>query len=397
MNTNRKRLTKEQLRELNGYYKTECVVAGGKGKAEWHHLDDDPINTVIPNMIPLGHRYNLHLRDVRKATLGGSSSPTILLPELEPDSLEARSTLLFSTWELGRAYGCARLAVFIARQYLGEPPDSLIRRSCRALYLTRHRVSYALMADVLERDILPHLRRRISLSSVAKFLLVRELAGILSEHGEIEWADELYSAIELHTAALPVDDQSFAGAIRRKATTAGALGDGVKETNQLFEEALSVAGNNLNLQTSVLNSRAWLAIQAGDFRGALELLEPIVGKLHNRVISPGLDEPVPINATAWNVAELFHNFAIALSGAKPSGYRARREKALESAQGVFSYAGSRPYELRRGFWAETKGRAELSGLSESNAIPFRTGLPLEIGKQIKEAVMELNAGGGSLR
>ena len=378
MQTNRKKLPKSEEKFLSLYFGRRCIITGSPD-FDWHHLDDDPRNTVAENIVPLGARLNTHLRDVNLiATKGGRP---VLRAEVDPDSLERRADLLFCQWDLGRGYGCARLAYYIASRYLKVIPDRSLHYACKALYFTRHRLNYRFMLDVLNRNIIPSLQKTRNLSSNSAFRLVRELAGIYSEHGQASNARELYEALDAERVA---DSLSYAGFLRRKATAMASDGTAHPKVDAMLMEALKIAAGNENLTISVVNSQAWILMAEQKFGQALQLIEPIV-KRYNKIVFPPGSQPRPVSVTIWNVAELFHNYAVALTGAHPSGFRVRRAQALEDAWKLFTQGGAVPYDFRKGFSADCiRSLCKETGLLRTSKL-VRRSLPSEVDSAITQA------------
>lgn len=384
----RKSLSKKQEEYLGRYFGRGCIITGDRN-FEWHHLDDNPENTVVENLVPVGSRFNDHLSSAwRKVGQGGRP---ILLAEVDPDYLGRRAATLFDLWELGPAYGCARLGYFIASRYLGEAGDRLMPRACQALYLTRHRLNYRFMLDVLCRDIIPLLESTTALSLQAQFALVRELAGIYAEHGKASLAQEIYDILDLKAQRqYGIDQASYVSFLRRKATSIAAGGQQRRKVDAMLAEALALSNEGTNLSISVANSRAWVSLAEGRYGEALERLEPSIRRYRDLIFPLGDSLPVgtkpaPVAITIWNAAELFHNYALALAGARPRGYHAKIGRALREAETLFSFGGVRPYEFYEGFQDEMSRNEGEVGIERADGLQCAP-LPEVVDKSIREAM-----------
>src|SRR4051812_45921413 len=116
----RKRLSLRIARRLETYFGEKRCVVSGTEHAEYHHLDEDDTNTTFVNLVPLGATFNSPvLRDAKKV------SPNLLIrAELNPNTLLHTAHKHFSVWNVPAAYGCARLAYFIAKLYLAMDAES---------------------------------------------------------------------------------------------------------------------------------------------------------------------------------------------------------------------------------------------------------------------------------
>ncbi|MGH8222163.1 MAG: hypothetical protein ACREQZ_04240 [Woeseiaceae bacterium] len=329
---------------VTDYCGFECAATGLPWE-ELHHLDDDRNNTRAGNLVPVTQAINRELFIARNSADRGERP---LLPnELAPRQLWLRSQMLFWQWKLGPAYSSARLGYFVSKNLLKEVAEQALPLACQALYITRYRLDYELMLDVLDQDILRTLRTE-KLSEKTRALLIREVAGLFAEHGLSGNAAEVYERLGARERRC-FDAREQAGLLRREATAAGAVHGNYRRSAELLDEALGLAGGEANLAASVLNSKAWLALAAARPADAMELLEPVIAEYRKMIFPRGARRsaagPRPVAVTAWNAAELFHNYAIAVSHCRPRDFRRRRARALADARAIYSQTGAKPYEI----------------------------------------------------
>src|SRR4051794_32579046 len=113
----RQKISNTVEQRLLAFFRTKRCVVTGDENAEWHHLDDDPTNSVFENILPLGSNLNSPaLRDARlradKGNLGALNG------QLAPRSLIQTAAWWFNVnWKTANAYACARLAFHVADRY----------------------------------------------------------------------------------------------------------------------------------------------------------------------------------------------------------------------------------------------------------------------------------------
>lgn len=387
----RRKPTARLYRGLVEYFGHGCIVTGSEDY-QWHHLDDDPSNTTFQNLVPLGSRLNSFLAGVRARTDRGDSP--YLRAELSPHHLSTQATAYFNMWELGRAYGCARLAYFVSRDYLRQPPTIRLPFACQALYYCRNRLNYSFMLDVLRRDILPSLHEASTLGVSTLFRVVREFAGIYAEHGSTMKATALYDLADRYLGASDLsgaDPASVAALLRRRATAQAAERGSCREASPLFEEAMHTAVGDENMEIGIINSRSWVEIDSARYGLALDLLEPKVKGFRRTIFANSRIQPADISI--WNAAEMLQNYALALTGARPTRYRERRERALTEAKRLFDLSGAAAYDVREGFSSDSFKLLQSDGRQAVGASRTRRIVPAEIEAAMAEAMACI----GSLR
>jgi hypothetical protein len=159
-----------------------CVVTGST--ADWHHLDGDPYNNAIGNLIPLCELLRSHIDGLRQG------KTTTNLPELEPRYLaEDLARRHIADWQMAKAYGCAHLAF-----HMGEPPfanesdDVRIMRLSDAISHVRHRFNESIVAYLIRHSLLPLVCRIDSIDPRAMWNLALQLSGLSDESGYFDTA-----------------------------------------------------------------------------------------------------------------------------------------------------------------------------------------------------------------
>jgi len=380
----RKPISPQVLRQLHEYYGGKrCVVLNEPMSVDWHHLDDDDTNSTFENLVPLSRDFNLNLRDVR------DHPDTPLDPRLDPEILLARARLHFAAWEPALAYGAARLAKFIASQYLHWEIERLAGLLSAVLYFVRTRTNYHLIQDVIMRDLMPAATSG-RLSARSRGAILRELANLLADHGYANEALQLYCIVDVLQPVNPSDARDLAAFLRRKYMAFGAASgwSHQREAEAAYRDALAMDGGE-NLKVSVANSRAWTYLDSGDAHRAYETLHPLFVRYRRTVFSP-TGAPKPVNVTAWNIAELMHGFAIASFAAKGKAGLALGRQAFRNSTRLFTQCGLRPYVVRSGYLdvdANVRGQYEYL---EHEKLPSRGPLPTQLAKLINMLSQKLS-------
>ena len=269
----RQKLSAEVEQKLERYYGGRRCVVTKNSVCEYHHIDDDASNTTFVNLLPLASDLNCpELRDAHVAAVKGRDF--ILLAVLQPEYLMHQADLHFANWDISLAYGCARLASFIGKNYYRSGAENYLRFACAAMYFARHTANYELIRDILEREFLPIVESG-PISSRMRDLMFQELGGIHSEHGENRKSAQLYDLIS--NAVAKSDFYYTAGKkaalLRRKATADIAENGLTSLSSSLLEDAKNTHPNSENLTASIANTRAWDRLSVGDYLGAMEILE----------------------------------------------------------------------------------------------------------------------------
>lgn len=349
MKTRRQPSTKLAI-ALGAYYEYQCVVTGSPGY-ELHHLDDDPSNSTFANMIPLDGDLNIRLRDMANEAKKGR--PVVPVSLLASKTLLAHADFCAGIWKTGSAYGAARLAGFAAR-YQKNWEESVML-SCEAIYHARHRLNYDLIEDTLRRSILPEISR--SLPPEIVFRLCREIGGIYAEHGRNKESLEAYKK----TQGVKIDSTSaMAAFLRRQATTEAALAGAIGVAEEMMKQADRLNVGDINHIASMANSYSWILIASDRHGKALERIEPIVELLDKKIFRPGAAQPVALALTGWNAGEVYHNYALALFGAKPHSWERKMKAAIAKAESIFQKSGAAFYEIKEGLVSDLLSRSGIS-------------------------------------
>ncbi len=374
MASDRQKPSAPVLAQLGEYYRGLCVVTS-RPDIEFHHLDDNKTRSTFANLIPLLGYYNSPvLRDAAKNARKGTH---VILPAgLDPETLLRTARIKFASWDISAAYGCSRLAYFIAKNYKGYELNDIITMSCAALYYARNSFNYKLIWDVLTRDLEPAIDGA-ALGSVRRAEIAQELAGILSEHGKYALASQLLGLVPklLGSNTSAIGGERHAAFLRRSANIVISEHGMTDEAEGLLEDALSVNLASQNMQSGIVNSRGWSLLAERKYAAALDVVSPLYYAHSKHIFKTGRDPKTPTatDASAWNAAELFHNYGI--SAMRVGGkYERKGLIALKNAAIIYARSHLRPFAVRENFWANERGlhrELALSGVK----IPAIVSLP----------------------
>ena len=338
-----------------------CVVRGEEENTNWHHLDDDVANRSYANFVPVGSGINLALRDARRET-GSGEVPVLRMGELAPDALLAQASVWHARWETGLAYGCARLAHYVANAYLKESSDRVLSCACDAFYYARHRFDERLLEDVLLRDILPKVetaRAAATITVATVGLILTQLAGICSEFGLPMHAAEIFEAADRKsTGSGSPSALREAALLRRRAMVSGTLGAPRGEVDAELRESVSLASGNPNAELSVMTTRVWLLQRDENWFAIANLLEPFYER--HRRLDPG-QKLRASTMTAWNLSELFYAYGTALALLESPRSSRKAKEVMTNAQLQFEQSGARAYEIVPGHRRMIEARLASAG------------------------------------
>jgi len=349
----RKGLDRSTKLKLEWYYGPPACVIDGSPHFEYHHLDDDKSNTTFANMVPLGATWNCPI--LRDAKTKRQKEREFDLPaQLDPTYLVRQAAQHFSQWKVAQAYGCARLAHFIAVNYLAWSGEQRVGMASDALYYARQSLNYELIADVLKRDFEP-IVAGWSGSYIVRTAVATDLAGILSEHGLNDEASSLYEVVpRIVPAGYSTGNEVAireAALLRRKALGHVALCGLTRTAESMLREAQDANPNSQNTATSLANTRAWSLIADGHYDRALEVLEPFFRLYRGTVVTEG-GYIQPNNVSGWNVAEVFHSYSVANYHLWRRGSSERGAFALRAAERIYRMCHTGPFPLRKDIWSE---------------------------------------------
>ncbi|WP_295457934.1 hypothetical protein [uncultured Thiodictyon sp.] len=380
----RQTLSKNVERELEKYYGGKRCVVTKVEFCEYHHIDDDDTNTSFVNLVPLASTFNSpKLRDARKHR--SKSVPVVLPAQLDPQALLHQANLHFSQWHISLAYGCARLAHFVGMNYLGFDEEARLPFACMAMYFARHSVNYALIRDILIRDFIP-VAKSGCVSSEMRVLIIQELAGIFSENGRQKESLGLYQLIpdSVSKATHNISSAKYAALLRRKATSIIAGNGPTDASASLLTDARGSDLHSENLTASIANTLAWACLASGDYKGVVELLEPLRERYVNAVFTAS-DRIKPIAITAWNAAEVFHSYAVAAAHLGKN-YVARSNEALVHAAQIYKHCGTYPFGFRPDFWSKEKQIHKVAHDRGVATVDFLPRIPADIDATISQLV-----------
>ncbi len=351
-----------------------CQYFGGKrcvitdttdGNVNWHHLDESASDTNrndnFANIIPLAWGFNDPLGKAFSAATAGGRIP--LGGPLWWESLSDQAMLHYRNWELALAYGCARLAVFVARDYgQDSTPDDVLRLAARAFWFARHRLNYALLSDVITRDILPLLENPAVRSPSTEVVIVYEICSLLNECGDRDSTSDSQNTLDTLLTRLQgsVDDPfRYAGTIRRQVVVRMASEGLDADMLAMLDDSERAAPENPSVQVGAALTRAWNQLSQGDWNNAYDTLRPV----HDEYIKfslrrRGSVQPIPV--TLGMMGELEFLYAVSLGGAKPTRWKQRQEKSIHAAGSFYLKGGYRVPLILPRFW-ESPRTLEIAG------------------------------------
>jgi hypothetical protein len=358
----RKALDKDVIASLrNLFLGKTCVVTGASENVDWHHLDEDPGNSVPTNIVPVARDLNLALDIYRRYA---NQTPIVHVREelLTPAHLKTMATRWFRLGLAGRAYGASRLATWLSIRYgplfpeAEIPVDSL----CESMRALRHAGRLDLLDDVLLRDA-RWVVYQGRLSSAQQVALLLELSSIFQDVLELDRSARLLAAAE---EVLKADTQVSPGldarVIRRQAI--GRILSG--ESYATIEEDLARADSldiDSGLWVSVQNVHAWLELARGRESHSEERLGEIVPIL---LAADGL--PRKLVVAPWEAIESLLTIASVQAIGAPTNRSSDSLARLDHVSGDPSLAHLRirPIAARLALAAQGKDVAGVEAISE---------------------------------
>lgn len=64
--------------------------------------------------------------------------------------------------------------------------------------------------------------------------------------------------------------------------------------------------------------------------------------------------------TGWNAGEIYHNYALALFGAKPHSWKRKMNEAVTKAKTIFQRSGAAFYEIKEGLVSDLLSKSGIS-------------------------------------
>jgi hypothetical protein len=321
----------------NGYFvgpddsSLRCVVTGDTEDVGWHHLDSDPFNLALVNLVPLCGRLRSHLEALRRRQIKTT------LPELSPDRLSDKlAPQFFARGETARAYGCAALAFF-----LGEPPygeeetDLRLLRLCEVVHYARHHFFEPLMYQLIRHVLLPFVVRIDQIDPFPALRLTINLIALLEEAGFYEDAQ---MALTAATRLSGSKELSFAGQAflepfmlrRRSAQLLAERAPEDKRFERLVRSAEDSAGGDRERSFTLQVVRAQRWLRQGSYEGAkraFEMLAPLVAAYAEPLAQNGLAAK-PARISIADLSEVFVLQSIASCRVQPGSWQERAEESL---------------------------------------------------------------------
>jgi hypothetical protein len=312
-----------------------CVVTGDTDDVGWHHLDSDPFNLALVNLVPLCGRLRSHLNAFRR------SLTKTTLPEVAPDRLSNQlAPRYFATGKTARAYGCAALAFFLGGPPYGqEETDVRLLRLCDVVHYARHRFFEPLMYQLIRQVLLPFIVRIDQIDPFPALRLTITLIALLEEAGYYEDAQ---TALTVATSLSGSNELSFAGQAilepfklqRRKAQLLAERAPEDNRFEKLVRNAEERAGGDReqSFTLGVVRAQRWL--RQGSYEGAkraFELLAPLIAAYSEPVAQNGLAAK-PARITIADLSEVFLLRSIAACRVQPADWQECAEESLSKGQ-----------------------------------------------------------------
>lgn len=193
---------------------------GSHASLHKHHLTDQPSKSPFPSLIYICEKANQYLLELRKSGEDALNANNRLL---HPEQLKARAHKAFiQEWDAPRACGLSRLAFYVAGQYFRWCPNCTLPFALDALYYYRHRPDkdYLLLPAILWeiQSALAYSPKPNLISRQNQFLVLREMAGLLAEHGMLRDSRSLHEQINKIEERRGIDEEA---ALRRSAMVLG--------------------------------------------------------------------------------------------------------------------------------------------------------------------------------
>ena len=345
-----------------------CVVTQ-QSDFTWHHLNHDPSDHRISNIIPLIQALNTNLYAAQHDRKGLDGS-------LNYKELKTRAeTAFWVDGQVARAYGCARIAYYVSL-YSKQPLSFQLDCARQALYYARHKLNYAILQELIVDTVQRPLDKQTAAicPEVIRSLL-QELEALLSVGGETAEALRLRMYGQLATP--PKDKVTRAGALRRAAHTLGMSRGPNHEVLSLLDESAMIIENE-NQELSVANTKSDLYLGEDTMQGYRAAMEAVaepykrlivsrVNVYHGRVWprSKSSDLPtLPIRATPANIADLALMLAVTVAINKPRGWRHLLTDAICISAYYWEVAGARLDAPGRGTWNRVANSLYNLGLQQ---------------------------------
>lgn len=326
---------KKSLAEFYGTYR--CIVSDSE-HPEFHHLNEDPSDSVFANLVPIDGTLNCTIEtDIDSVDTNNITTSA--------QSFENRS-------RYARAYGCRRLLAWIHRKRL--EPDSEVASISACIKNLRSILHYPLLEHTLQTSLSPTIttldsRRRIYPATWAG--LCEEISALLREAGHYsrfnEWNAHKNALVKL---AGPSQNTIFSSMqmLRHNAFAASEQGDWTRATD--FTDQAIAIGKDTGLDHLVTKRKTHILFELRH-NFALKSKERFTGTLQS-AIKEGLilSGPAEVDAklqlhldpgTIDTWAEC-HMQSIRVAMYEASGHKKRAENLFSS----FASQYKPPYNVR---------------------------------------------------
>lgn len=344
------------IKQLEAFYGGKfCVVRSNNYQqhpAEWHHLDDNSKNDHFANIVPIHRQLNTWCRDVHNELKIDAHLIRLPTSELRPDILQSSAIVHFADWNIPRAYGCARLASFVARRYLDWPIEVRIEYALQAAFYARHCRNYYLIYDVYVRDVIPDLYHLDSISSVLAASLFNELGDTFSDSGLACEACRMY---EIALGFGKNAQQSrfrpfrFSSRLRKSTLVHGITNYDLISTKKNLKYSLDEAPNDECQETNVTNALATVFLHYGYNKEARDVLELLVMRYKNKLID-GFGNLKPKPPSAQTMVDLFQLYAASVAQTERRN-QPKMLDAMKMAKHIRARSGVWPTTPTEDFWS----------------------------------------------
>ncbi|MGW4866306.1 hypothetical protein [Streptomyces chartreusis] len=270
---------RNRLRATYGseYAEKCCVITGDFDGVDWHHIDENPINSTFENLIPVkGYINQVTFEDYRRA----SAARDLINRPWTPIDLLRSSERWFHEGKPCLGYGAARIASRLVLNYLPLfmeywPPATTISQS---ISMARHAGNDDLIADTIARDLLPISRSREgqTFSRPDRIKLLIQLAATCEDFMDLQTANTILSEVMEITSKSEDNPADVLRLYRRQAMGYTAKDARLDDAVSLLKDAQQIAaGVERDRYFSTTNALAWVALRRGDIGSAVEVLSEV--------------------------------------------------------------------------------------------------------------------------
>lgn len=318
-----------------------CVVTGEP--ADWYHLDGDPCNNALGNLVPLCERLGNNLDGLR------DGKKPARLEELSPGHLDNLAAVNHQHWRTAAAYGCAHLAFHLGEAPFGqESSDIRALRFCNTLYYARHTFNDSIVAYVIRHSLLPLVSRIDSLDPRPLCRLALQLSGLLDESGYFDAAATALSLAKgvsstFGPLAYPPSSIHKFTLLRREAQLHMEKDPKSASFTDLMKRVEEQSEGDPNRSITVELVKATRYFRQGTAvatKRVYEAFEPIVSR-YAREVFTDLEFRQPAHVTPVNLAEMFIFLGISACRLRRTGWEDHANDALAKGKRLYEQSGAR--------------------------------------------------------